>query len=287
MKKIIVIVGPTASGKTKQSIYLAKKINAEIINGDSVQVYRELNIGSAKIKEAEKENILHHLFDIRNAGEDYSAFDFQTDVRNLIDKIEVPMIVGGTGFYIKSALYNYEFSKEEDYDIKDYDHLTNQELYNEIIKHDAKIDVDKNNRHRLVRALYLALNQENRSAKTGKDEPLYDILTFYLDVDRKVLKEMLVKRLDIMINDGLIEEVESLYNNDIILNIIGYREIALYLKGEVSLDEAKSLIIKSSMKLAKRQKTWFLNQMNSIVIDAYDNNASEIILKKTKEFLSK
>lgn len=287
MKKIIVIVGPTASGKTKQSIHLAKKINAEIINGDSVQVYRELNIGSAKIKESEKENILHHLFDIRNAGEDYSAFDFQTDVRNLIDKIEVPMIVGGTGFYIKSALYNYEFSKEEDYDIKDYDHLTNQELYNEIIKHDAKIDIDKNNRHRLVRALYLALNQENRSAKTGKDEPLYDILTFYLDVDRKVLKEMLVKRLDIMINDGLIEEVESLYNNDIILNIIGYREIALYLKGEVSLDEAKSLIIKSSMKLAKRQKTWFLNQMNSIVIDAYDNNASEIILKKTKEFLSK
>ena len=179
------------------------------------------------------------------------------------------------------------FICKEDYDIKDYDHLTNQELYNEIIKHDAKIDVDKNNRHRLVRALYLALNQENRSAKTGKDEPLYDILTFYLDVDRKVLKEMLVKRLDIMINDGLIEEVESLYNNDIILNIIGYREIALYLKGEVGLDEAKSLIIKSSMKLAKRQKTWFLNQMNSIVIDAYDNNASEIILKKTKEFLSK
>src|SRR5690554_1477401 len=146
MKKVIVVVGPTASGKTKVSIELAKIFNAEIINGDSVQVYKELNIGSAKIKEEEKQGIKHHLFDILNASEEYTAFDFQKDVRSLINKINIPIIVGGTGFYIKSALYNYEFNKDDNYDYNSYNELSNEYLYNQLKVSDPNLEIDINNR---------------------------------------------------------------------------------------------------------------------------------------------
>lgn len=285
MKKVIVIVGPTASGKTRVSIELAKKIDAEVINGDSVQVYKELNIGSAKIKADEMEGIKHHLFDIKNAGEDYTAFDFQKDVRKLLNEIKIPMIVGGTGFYIKSALYNYEFSKDDSYNYKDYDNLSSKEIYNKLKVLDPKLKIDPNNRVRLVRAYHLALNKDLRSSKKNKDEPLYNILTIYLDLDRKVLKERLIVRLDQMLVDGLILEVEALLDKGISLNIIGYRELASYLKGEISLEEAKDLIIRASMKLAKRQKTWFLNQMDSKVFNALDANLDEEIMKVVEEFI--
>lgn len=286
MKKVIVIVGPTASGKTSVSIDLAQKINAEIINGDSVQVYKELNIGSAKIKPDEMGNVKHHLFNIRNAGESYTAFNFQYDVRKLIDEINFPIIVGGTGFYIKAALYNYEFSKEENYNYEAYHNLTNQEIYKKLITLDPKLTIDINNRVRLVRAYHLALNQDLRSSKKKKDEPLYNILTIYLDLDRKVLKDRLVKRLDIMLEEGFILEVDALLKKGISLNIIGYRELASYLKGEISLDEAKDLIIRSSMKLAKKQKTWFLNQMNSTVFNALSSNLNEEIMKVVEGFIN-
>lgn len=286
MKKVIVIVGPTASGKTYQSVLLAEKINAEIINGDSVQIYKELNIGSAKIKDDEKRGIKHHLFDVRNVLEEYSAFNFQKDVRKLITEIDIPIIVGGTGFYIKSALYNYEFHKEENYNYNDYDDISTNELYNKLKKLDPNTKVDKHNRKRVVRAYYLALKGNKRSSKNKKDEPLYDILTFYLDIDRTTLKEILIKRLDIMLKEGFIEEVEMLKNKNIRLNIIGYRELYDYLLGEISLNEAKKRIIQSSMRLAKKQKTWFKNQMETIMLNALDKETEKIIYKKTKEFLN-
>lgn len=283
MKKVIVIVGPTGSGKTKRSINLAKKINAEIINGDSVQIYQELNIGSAKITESEKAGIKHHLFDIRNVGMPYTAYDFQKDVRDLIDKIDFPMIVGGTGFYIKSSLYDYEFNRESLNN--DFLEFNNEELYERLIKLDPLIKIDKNNRVRLVRALNQAESGKLRSLKQDKDKPLYNILTIYLDYPREELKELLVKRLDQMFERGFLEEVKTLKDNNHHLNIIGYRELSEHLDGLYTLDEAKEKIIKASMRLAKKQKTWFKNQMDSFIVDARLENIDEVLYEKVLEFL--
>ncbi|WP_084301339.1 tRNA (adenosine(37)-N6)-dimethylallyltransferase MiaA [Haploplasma modicum] len=283
MKKVIVIVGPTGSGKTKYSVKLAKKINGEIINGDSVQIYKELNIGSAKIKEHEMENIKHHLFSIKHVGEEYSAFNFQTDARKLINDINTPILVGGTGFYIKSALYDYEFNKEEENDL--FIDKSNLEIYEELIKLDKNIEIDKDNRVRLVRALNLAKSGNLRSEKSGSNNKLFDIFTIYLDVNRVKLKELLIKRLDIMINSGLIEEAKMLFDNNIFLNIIGYRELHHYFLGEYTLEEAKTAIIRSSLNLAKKQKTWFINQMNTTLYDPFDEDTENQIYSDVISFL--
>ena len=285
MKKVIVIVGPTASGKTKNSIKVAKAVNGEVINGDSVQVYKELNIGSAKIKDDEKEDIKHHLFDVVSVGTEYSAYNFQQDARSLIDQIDTPIIVGGTGFYIKSALYNYEFEKRDDNDFE-LDKYSNAELFEMIKEFDPKIDLDQNNRRRLISAYKQALSGTLRSEKTGKDEPLYDVYTIYLDLDRTYLKKQLIKRLDIMLESGFVEEVEMLRLKNTKLNVIGYRELNNYLEDMTTLEEAKALIIKASMSLAKRQKTWFKNQMNVKVYDALANDTTDEIIKDIKDFLN-
>ncbi len=267
MKKVIVVTGPTASGKTDLSVKLASFLNTEIINGDSVQTYQELNIGSAKIKENEMNNIKHHLLDINSILNEYTIFDYQVDVRNLLDSFKtIPIIVGGSGLYIKSALYDYRFVT-----------LSNQEneiSYNEKIevikKSDPNLKIDWNNKRRIDSAYNIIISGNKRSNFTKKDVPLYDIFTIYLDLDRKILKERIINRLDNMIKEGFIEEVKSLPKKD--LNIIGYKQIALYLNNKLSLDEAKDAIIKASMKFAKRQKTWFLNQMESNIYNALDNN---------------
>ena len=154
-KMIIVITGPTAVGKTKMSVELAKKLNGEIINADSTQVYKGLDIATAKIKNEEKDDIIHHLFDIKNIKEDYTVFDYQRDARNLIEDIlkrgKTPILVGGTGLYIKACLYDYKF--EEDKVLNDYNDLTNEEIYNKLISIDKNIDIHINNRKRLIRAL--------------------------------------------------------------------------------------------------------------------------------------
>ncbi|MDY0277048.1 MAG: tRNA (adenosine(37)-N6)-dimethylallyltransferase MiaA [Acholeplasma sp.] len=284
MKKVIVIVGPTGSGKTKQSLLLADAINGEIINGDSVQIYQELNIGSAKIKEDEKAGIKHHMFDVCSIEEKYTVFNFQHDVRKLLEMIDHPIIVGGTGFYIKSALFDYRFDLEEHINI-DFSDLTNEEIFNEIKGVDQDLIIDKHNRHRLERALTMKRNGILRSSKDKKNQPLYDILTFYLDVDRITLKDQLEKRLDIQIANGFIEETKAIVDKNIILNIIGYRELSLYLKQEITIEEAKEKIIKSSMSLAKRQKTWFKNQMDTVLLDANDPNVTTKMIKKSLDFL--
>ncbi|HKL94954.1 MAG TPA: tRNA (adenosine(37)-N6)-dimethylallyltransferase MiaA [Haploplasma sp.] len=286
MKKVVVLVGPTASGKTKNSILLAKEINGEVINGDSVQVYNELNIGSAKITKEEMEGIPHHLFNMLSAKETYSVYNFQQDARKLIEEIDQPIIVGGTGFYIKAALYDYEFNDENKAELLSFDELSNEELYERILEVDPLIKIDKNNRVRLVRAYNLALSGNLRSEKTSKNVPLYDVLTIYLDIDRQVLKTILIDRLDIMIENGFLDEVKMLRENDIHLNTIGYRELDLYLEGKYTMDEAKAEIIRTSVKLAKKQKTWFLNQMDAIPFDPLDENVSSKIIEKVKTFLN-
>ena len=176
MKDIIVIVGPTGIGKTKLSIELAKKIDAEIINGDSVSIYKDLNIGSAKPTKEEQENIPHHLLDIKEVEEDYSVYDYQKDVRNLIDEINSRnkriIIVGGTGLYIKAALYDYRFSKEEE-DKNNYDDLTNEEIIEKIKNSSKEIIPDEKNRRRLIRLLEKIEN--NEEITHNKDISLYKI----------------------------------------------------------------------------------------------------------------
>lgn len=287
MKKVIAIVGPTASGKTRLSIEIAKRIHSEIINGDSVQVYQGLDIGSAKIESHEMEGIKHHLLDIRDPQDTYSVFNFQKDARRLIDQIDRPLIVGGTGLYIKAALYDYEFieaKRSTDFESK-YEHLSNEALHELLLSHDPEARVDLNNRRRLIRALEQALEGVPRSKKVKKDHLLYDAFIIYLDLDRKVLEERLNIRLDAQLKNGFIEEVKSLKNENIEINAIGYRELSQYLDGTFTLDEAKEQIIIHSRQLAKKQKTWFKNQMNPWMVDALDENLIDKVYDKINAFL--
>lgn len=277
MKKVIVITGPTASGKTNLSIKLAKILNGEIINGDSVQIFKELNIGSAKIKDEEKENIKHHLFDVASVKDEYTVYNYQKDFREAIKKIETPIVVGGSGLYIKAALYDYTFHK---FKISNKE-KTLLEKIKFIKEKDPNLKIDFNNDRRVTSAYNLLNSGIKRSQINNKNTPLYQIFTVYLNIERNLLKERLTKRLDLMLDKGLINEVKNLPIDH--LNIIGYKEIFEYLNKKISLEEAKEKIIRSSMKYAKKQKTWFLNQMKSNVYDATDEN----LLLKVKNDLMK
>ncbi len=286
MKKVIVIVGPTGTGKTELSIRLAKEIGAEIINGDSVQVYQGLDIGSAKIKESEKQGITHHLLDVVREINTYSVYNFQKDARALIEKIEIPMIVGGTGLYIKAAVYDYEFKEtksDSSFEIR-HQEQTNGELYQQLIKLDPNIEIDQKNRRRLLRALEQAQKGDLRSLKTKKDVLLYDALIIYLDIDKNTLEKRLISRLDQQIKDGFIKEVKNISQP---VNAIGYRQIASHLAGECSLEEARLEIVKASKRLAKKQKTWFKNQMNPLILDALSDTLYQDALTQIKLFLGK
>ena len=176
---IIVIVGPTGVGKTKLSIELAKKFNGEVINADSTQIYKKLDIATAKVTKKEMNGIKHHLLSIKEIDEDYTVFDYQTDARNTIDILlknkKTPILVGGTGLYIKAALYNYKFLKEDKRN--DYSFLSNDELYNKVIKLDSNNHIHKNNRKRLERALdYMERYNQTYSSKEKTDKLLYDVI---------------------------------------------------------------------------------------------------------------
>ena len=269
MKKVIVIVGPTGSGKTELSVKLAKHYNTEIISGDSVQVYKELNIGSGKIKEEEKENIKHHLIDILSVTDDYSVYDFQKNGRELIDSItskqEIPIICGGTGLYIKALLFDYKFKTEKR--TNEFDSLSNEELLNKLIELKDKELPDLNNRKKLLRHLEI---YSSGDVEISKDVPLYDALIIGLTMDRTILYERINSRVDNMVKEGLIDEVKGLYDKGIkskALMSIGYKELYQYFDGTISLDEAIENIKKNSRHFAKRQYTWFNNQMNVSWID--------------------
>lgn len=281
MKDIIVIVGPTGVGKTKLSIELAKKLNAEIINGDSVAVYKNLNIGSAKPTIEEQGEVKHHLIDICEVEEEYSVFSYQKDVRKLIDEItsrnKRVIIVGGTGLYIKAALYNYTFTENTTYN--EYKNLTNQELQ-ERIKNYGEIDLPHlNNRKRLVRLLNKYEN--NEEITKNKDELLYPIKVIGLTTDRDYLYKRIDKRVDEMIKNGLLDEINSLkerYKNSRILNSgIGYKEFYDYLYGEKNIEEVIVEIKQDSRRYAKRQYTFFKHQFNTNWFDVNFEDFSQTI----------
>lgn len=282
MNKIIVITGPTGVGKTKLSVMLAKMLDGEIINADSMQVYKGLDIGTAKIKDEEKDGIVHHLFDICDVSDDYNIFRYQKDCRKIIDEIlsrnKTPILVGGSGLYIKSALYNYEFNEEKFH--SEFDELTNEEILNEIKKH-YECDIHVNNRKRLVRELNKIRN-ETPTTKGG-NEPLYDFVTIGLTCEREKLYDIINKRVDIMVKEGLIEEVEKLYKQNIyskaIMTGIGYKELYKYFDKEISLEESINLIKKNSRNFAKRQYTFYNHQMNvhwlNVDFDNFENTVKE------------
>ena len=282
---IYVIVGPTGVGKTKLSIELAKELNAEIINGDSMQVYKELNIATAKIKESEKENIPHHLFDICEVEDNYTVYDYQKDCREKIEDIlnkgKNVIIVGGTGLYIKAVLYDYEF-KEEDNDI-DLSNYSSIYLLNKIKEYDLNTDIHINNRKRLERAYIKFLN--NNTKTINGNNKIYNFMVIGLTTDREILYDKINKRVDIMVEEGLLEESKSLYDRNIhskaIDTGIGYKELYKYFDGTLSLEQALELIKKNSRHYAKRQYTFFNHQLEvnwfKTDYDDFNNTIKEVL----------
>jgi len=266
---IITIVGPTGVGKTKLSIMLAKKYNGIIINADACQIYSELNIGTAKIKEEEKCGIEHLLFDIKNPLEEYSVSDYQKDLRDLLDKYKDRniIIVGGTGLYITAGLYDYEFSEMQKIDYSNY---SNEELLKMCLEKDQKCDIHVNNRIRLENFL-------KRNDTPKKDAILlYNVKFIGLTTNRDILYDRINKRVEEMFEEGLIDEVKDLVHQygetNILKRAIGYKEVISYLNGEIGKEECLELIQKNSRHYAKRQYTWFNNKMNIEWFDVDFNN---------------
>ncbi|MBR2604026.1 MAG: tRNA (adenosine(37)-N6)-dimethylallyltransferase MiaA [Bacilli bacterium] len=279
---IIVITGPTGVGKTKLSIELAKKYNAEIINYDSVQIYKGMDIASAKVTKEEAEGIPHHLIDFKDYRDDYSVYDYQIAARNKIkelqDKNKNIIFVGGTGLYIKATLYDYKF--ESDDEISDIN-LDTKELLYAIHEMNPDSKVDPNNRRRLIR--------EYINLKSGVDNKkgnnlLYDNVYFIgLEISRDILYDRINKRVDIMVQNGLIEEAKYFFKKKptkAIMTPIGYKELFKYFRNEISLDEALDLIKKNSRHYAKRQFTFFKNQMDikwfNVDFNNFDNTIKEV-----------
>lgn len=289
---VIVITGPTAVGKTKLSIELAKKLNGEIINADSTQIFKDLDIATAKVTREEMENIPHHLIDIKEIIEDYTVFDYQKDCRNKIEEIEskgkIPILVGGTGLYIKAALYDYQFNIEIKTE-EEYLNYSDEELYQMLIKVDPNTDIHPNNRKRVVRALnYYKENKIPMSQKEKTDKLLYDAVFIGLTTDRESLYERINKRVDVMLEQGLLEEAKNIYNTNIrtkaVMTPIGYKELFEYFENKISLEEAINQIKQKSRNYAKRQYTWFNHQMNIKWFDVQFNHFDDTI-KEVENYL--
>ena len=269
--KVIVIIGPTAVGKTSLSIEIAKRFNGEIISGDSQQVYKKLDIGTAKITPEEQEGIPHYLIDVREVSEAYSAFDFvkeaETAIKTIVAKGKIPIIVGGTGLYIQSLLEGYHLggsaSRE---DILAYrselDTLTDEELFSTIAK--LGLTIPQMNRRRAMRTLeiaHLGKDLENKQSD-------YDALLICLDDAREVLYERINQRVDLA-SKG-----------------IGYKELFPYFAGELTLEEATDKIKQHTRRFAKRQLTWFRNRMNAAFYQVSKPKDKERMMQDIKEFMN-
>ena len=275
MNKVLVIVGPTAVGKTAFGIRCANTFNGEIISGDSIQIYKGLDIGSAKPDANELSQARHYLIDIKEADDNYSVKEFQELSRKYIDKIsnegKLPIIVGGTGLYIKASLYDYVFFDEQEED-NQYEDLSNEEIY-ELLKQkdpDALEKIHINNRKRLVRALNIYEKHHKGISQIKSEQehkPIYDALIIGLTMDRETLFERINMRVDRMINDGLLEEIKGLLAegisfDDQSMQGIGYKEFRNYFEGTKSLEECIEDIKINSRHFAKRQYTFFKNQLD-------------------------
>ena len=297
MKKVIIIAGPTAVGKSDLAIKLAKKLNTEIVSADSMQIYRKMDIGTAKIKEEEMDGIVHHMIDIVDPDENYSVQNFQNQAYEIFDQIfekdMVPIVVGGTGLYIDSLVYDYDFlNVKPDYKLrkeledqykKDPESLLDQvrdidaDLYKNINLNDMKKMI------RIIEVYKLAGKKINYDRKNLNED--IDYRLFVLTDDRKVLYDRINKRVDQMIDQGLLEEVKGLLDEGLEKNVqslkaIGYREVIPYLEGQYSKEEMIELIKRNSRRYAKRQLTWFRRNeySNWIDISKEEFNSSDKII---------
>lgn len=290
MEKVLVIVGPTAVGKTALSVELAKKFHGEIISGDSLQVYKKLDIGTAKIKTSEMEGIPHHLIDVIEPNETYSVADFQKAGRKLITEItergRLPMIVGGTGLYIQSLLYDFQLgAKEESVTAvrKKYEELaetlSKKELW-EYLKTKDPLAAEKihwNNQRKVIRALEV-FEVTGYSITTPQEEParLYDYCMIGLNTERALLYQRINQRVDSMLEEGLLEEARFVYELGEVQASqgIGYKEFYPYFKGEESLENVVEQLKMNSRRYAKRQLTWFRNRLDAHWFDLLAESSS-------------
>lgn len=305
---LITISGPTACGKTAVSVELAKIINGEIISADSMQVYKYMDIGTAKITEKEKQGIKHYLIDALYPDEEFSIAVFQKMAKEALseiyDKGKMPVLVGGTGFYVNGLIYDNDFTPGEKDDKmrlmleKDAAEKGNEYVHNILRELDPEYaeTVHPNNVKRVIRAIEFCRDTGEKfseyNARERLREPAYDVKSFILNMDRDLLYERIEKRIDIMLKNGLVEEVKGLmekYSENLVsMKGLGYKEIIGYLNGEYSLEEAIYILKRDTRHFARRQLTWFKHQSNGMWINMQDYEspkaAAEFIAKEiTKE----
>ncbi|RIP33477.1 tRNA (adenosine(37)-N6)-dimethylallyltransferase MiaA [Staphylococcus gallinarum] len=287
---IIVLVGPTAVGKTEFSIELAKQFNGEIISGDSMQVYKYMDIGTAKITSDEMDGIPHHMIDILNPDEPFSAYEFKTRAEKLIAEItergKIPIIAGGTGLYIQSLIHNYSFDDEETISeeavkevrekMASLESLSNVALHNYLAEFDpdSAEAIHPNNRKRVVRAIeYYHKTKKLLSSrkKNAQYTENYDTLLLGIEMSRETLYNRINNRVDIMLERGLIDEVKYLveqgYESCQSMQAIGYKEIIPVIHNEMTIDLATDKLKQHSRNYAKRQMTWFKNKLDVVWLD--------------------
>ena len=303
--KVIVICGPTASGKTSLSIELAKQINGEIVSCDSMQIYKDMTIGTAKPTKEEMDGIKHYLLDFVSPDQRYSVAEYKKDAENAIEKIisegKVPIVVGGTGLYLEALIYNIEYQNiEEDMEYRNKLYEIEREqglskLYEMASKIDSKAmeKISPNDKKRICRVLEIyhltGITKTELEEESRKNEPKYNYKLFGITMDREKLYERINLRVDIMINQGLIDEVKNLlekYNNfPTAMQGLGYKEVVEYLNGLITKDEMIDKIKMETRRYAKRQLTWFRKYKNLIWINGLDDvqNNIKIILEEYSE----
>lgn len=290
--KIIAVVGPTAVGKTALGIELAKRFNGEIISGDSQQVYRHLDIGTAKATLEEQAEAPHHLIDVREVDEAYSAYDFVKEASAAIEDItsrgKLPIIVGGTGLYLQSLLEGYHLGGQVNQEEvlayrQELEQLADAALFDKIAE--QGIEIPELNRRRAIRALELATFGQDLENK----ETPYDALLIGLNDDRQVLYERINHRVDVMVEKGLLDEAKWLYDNhrDVqAARAIGYKELFPYFAGQASLEESVDKLKQNTRRFAKRQLTWFRNRMAVSFYMVSESDVKKQINKAVQDFLA-
>ena len=297
-EKVIVICGPTASGKTALSIELAKQINGEIISCDSMQIYKEMDIGTAKPTKEEMGEIQHYLLDFVSPDERYSVADYKKDakekIKEILKKGKVPIIVGGTGLYIDSLIYEIEYANIE-FDEKYRDELEKEveekgleNLYEKAKKVDPEAieKISKNDKKRILRILEIyhatGKNKTEQEKESRKKEVEYDYYVYALNWDRQVLYERINKRVDIMIEQGLIEEVKKIYTKydkfPTAMQGLGYKEVVEYLEEKCTKEEMIDKIKQETRRYAKRQLTWFRKNKQTIWLNAQEKMQNNIAI---------
>ncbi len=278
MKRVIIISGPTGVGKTSFSLALAEKLKGEIVSADSMQIYRDMDVGTDKVSRSDQEKINHHLLDIVDPNEEYSVQDYQKDAYKKIDEIlekgKTPLVVGGTGLYIDSLVYDFKFaSSKPDYALrasleKDYEEKGPEYLLDKLEEIDpvTRKTLTGKDKKKIIRAIEVYETSGKRLSETKQENKLSEKYDFYLYVfnnDREILYSNINKRVDEMGKEGLVEEVikvidkYGLDENSQSMKAIGYREVLPYLEGKIDLETMKEEIKKDSRRYAKRQLTWF------------------------------